>query len=180
MRRLQRLRRLRGLRRLVFFGWRYRRLRLNQSERQEAGRQRKGDPCSRLLECLRLQQLRRSLPRRLPWSKLFALLAWTPVRAAASPERKDASALRRNIETGPGTASPPYRGPSSDTNYSRPHRPAPCPDKPTHMPSSRDIFKNIHRNSKGLINYYINSQIPFPANSNQYRFNNEFLSNQKL
>ena len=48
------------------------------------------------------------------------------------------------------------------------------------MPSSRDIFKNIHRNSKGLINYYINSQIPFPANSNKYRFNNEFLSNQKL
>jgi len=48
------------------------------------------------------------------------------------------------------------------------------------MPSSRDIFKNIHRNSKGLINYYINSQIPFPANSNQYRFNNEFLGNQKL
>jgi hypothetical protein len=48
------------------------------------------------------------------------------------------------------------------------------------MPSSRDIFKNIHRNSKGLINYYINSQIPFPANSNQYRINNEFLSNQKL
>jgi hypothetical protein len=40
--------------------------------------------------------------------------------------------------------------------------------------------KNIHRNSKGLINYYINSQIPFPANSNQYRFNNEFQSNQKL
>ena len=36
------------------------------------------------------------------------------------------------------------------------------------------------RNSKGLINYYINSQIPFPANSNRYRFNNEFLSNQKL
>ena len=28
------------------------------------------------------------------------------------------------------------------------------------MPSSRDIFKNINRNSKGLINYYINSQIP--------------------
>jgi AmmeMemoRadiSam system protein B len=24
------------------------------------------------------------------------------------------------------------------------------------------------------------SQIPFPANSNQYRFNNEFLINQKL
>ena len=48
------------------------------------------------------------------------------------------------------------------------------------MPSSRDIFKNINRNSKGLINYYINSQIPFPANSNQYRINNEFLSNQKL
>ena len=41
-----------------------------------------------LLECLRLQQLRRSLPRRLPWSKLFALLAWTPVRAAASPDVK--------------------------------------------------------------------------------------------
>ena len=39
---------------------------------------------------------------------------------------------------------------------------------------------NFERNSKGLINYYINSQIPFPANSNQYRFNNEFLSNQKL
>jgi hypothetical protein len=48
------------------------------------------------------------------------------------------------------------------------------------MPSSRDIFKTIHRNSKGLLNYYINSQIPFPANSNQYRFNNELLSNQKL
>jgi hypothetical protein len=46
--------------------------------------------------------------------------------------------------------------------------------------SSRDIFKNIHRNFKGLINYYINGQIPFPANLNQYRFNNEFISNQKL
>ena len=40
--------------------------------------------------------------------------------------------------------------------------------------------KIIHRNSKGLINYYNSSQIPFPANSNQYRFNNEFLINQKL
>jgi len=42
------------------------------------------------------------------------------------------------------------------------------------MPSSRDIFKNIQRNSKGLSNYYINSQTPFPANSNQYRFNNNY------
>ena len=46
--------------------------------------------------------------------------------------------------------------------------------------SSRDILKNIRRNSKGLMNYYNSSQIHFPANSNQYRFNNEFISNQKL
>jgi hypothetical protein len=46
--------------------------------------------------------------------------------------------------------------------------------------SSRDILKTIHRNSKGLMNYYNSSQIHFPANSNQYRVNNEFISNQKL
>jgi hypothetical protein len=40
--------------------------------------------------------------------------------------------------------------------------------------SSREILKNIHR----II--IIHSQIPFPANSNQYRFNIEFLINQKL
>ena len=28
--------------------------------------------------------------------------------------------------------------------------------------SSRDILKNIHRNSKGLMNYYNSSQIHFP------------------
>jgi hypothetical protein len=46
--------------------------------------------------------------------------------------------------------------------------------------STRDILKNIHRNSKGLMNYYNSSQIHFPRNSNQYRFNNEFIINQKL
>jgi hypothetical protein len=46
-----------------------------------------------------------------------------PVRAAPSPWRRDASALRRNIETGPGTAILPYRGPRCDTNYRRPRRP---------------------------------------------------------
>jgi hypothetical protein len=28
--------------------------------------------------------------------------------------------------------------------------------------STRDILKNIHRNSKGLMNYYNSSQIHFP------------------
>jgi DNA topoisomerase III len=42
------------------------------------------------------------------------------------------------------------------------------------------ILKTIHRNSKGLTNYYVHSQIPSPANSNQSRLNSEFLNNQKL
>jgi transposase len=29
-------------------------------------------------------------------------------------------------------------------------------------------------------NYYVHSQLPSPANSNQSRLNNEFLNNQKL
>ena len=47
-------------------------------------------------------------------------------------------------------------------------------------PGSWEIFGSIlkifHRNSKGLINCYIHSQIPFPANSNQYRLNNELYA----
>ena len=46
--------------------------------------------------------------------------------------------------------------------------------------SSRDILKNIHRNSKGLMNYYNSSQIHFPRKLEPYRFNNEFIINQKL
>jgi hypothetical protein len=49
-------------------------------------------------------------------------------------------------------------------------------DRPRLLGNIRLNFKNIHRNSKGLINYYIHSQIPFPANSNQYRLNNELYA----
>ena len=37
-----------------------------------------------------------------------------------------------------------------------------------HKTSGSTVYNLLHRhsNSKGLINYYINSQIPFPANSN--------------
>ena len=46
--------------------------------------------------------------------------------------------------------------------------------------STRDFLENIHRNSKGLMIIIIQAKYTFPANSNQYRFNEEFISNQKL
>ena len=57
-----------------------------------------------------------------------------------------------------------YEGVLEQVGYVRRH--APC--------------RNSRPKSIGLINYYINSQIPFPANSNQYRFNNEIPKQSKV